>query len=74
MVLSRTQVDKADELMRAMYRRLGYEQLRQLIARYASRVGVKPGTLRVWELKNRWLLLGNRQQFPSLCKISANFL
>lgn len=54
LVLSRTQVDKADELMRAMYRRLGYEQLPQLIARYASRMGVKPGTLRVWELKNRW--------------------
>lgn len=54
LVLSRAQVDKADELMRAMYRKLGYEQLPQLIRRYAPRMGVKPGNLRVWELKNRW--------------------
>lgn len=54
LVLSRTQVDKADELMRAMYRKLGYEQLPQLIARYAPRMGVEPGNLRVWDLKNRW--------------------
>lgn len=54
LILSRSQVDKADELMRAMYRKLGYEQLPQLIGRYAPRMGVKPGNLRVWELKNRW--------------------
>lgn len=54
LVLSRAQVDKADELMRAMYRKLGYEQLPELIARYAPRMGVEPGNLRVWELKNRW--------------------
>lgn len=54
LVLSLNCVDKADELMRAMYRRLGYEQLPRLIDRFASRMGVKPGNLRVWELKNRW--------------------
>lgn len=54
LVLSRTQVNKANELMRAMYRKLGYEQLPQLIARYAPRMGVEPGKLRVWDLKNRW--------------------
>jgi len=54
LVLSRAQVGKADELMRAMYRKLGYEQLPQLIDQYAPRMGVKPGKLRVWELKNRW--------------------
>lgn len=54
LVLSRAQVGKADELMRSMYRKLGYEQLPQLIDRFAPRMGVKPGQLRVWELKNRW--------------------
>lgn len=54
LVLSRSQIGKADELLRAMYRQVGYERLPQLIERYAPRMGVKPGKLRVWELKNRW--------------------
>lgn len=54
LVLNRGQLAKADELLRAMYRQVGYERLPQLIERYAPRMGVKPGKLRVWELKNRW--------------------
>jgi hypothetical protein len=54
LVLNRGQHGKAEELLRAMYRRVGYERLPQLIQRYAPRMGVKPGKLRVWELKNRW--------------------
>lgn len=54
LVLNRGQLGKAEELLRAMYRRVGYERLPQLIQRYAPRMGVKPGKLRVWELKNRW--------------------
>lgn len=54
LVLCRSQLAKADELMRAMYRRLGYEQLPRLIEQFAPRIGVKPGKLKVWELKNRW--------------------
>jgi predicted metal-dependent hydrolase len=54
LVLNRGQIGRADELLRAMYRRVGYERLPLLIERYAPRMGVKPGKLRVWELKNRW--------------------
>lgn len=54
LVLCRSQLAKADELMRAMYRRLGYEQLPRLTEQFAPRMGVKPGKLKVWELKNRW--------------------
>lgn len=54
LVLSRGQLGRADELLRAMYRKVGYERLPQLIERYAPRMGVNPGKLRVWELKNRW--------------------
>lgn len=45
---------KADELIRAFYRRAGYERLPGLIAAHARSMGVKPGKLRVWELKHRW--------------------
>jgi predicted metal-dependent hydrolase len=54
LVLNRAHVSKADELLRAMYRREGYEQLPKLIERYSPRMGVSPGKLKVWELKNRW--------------------
>lgn len=45
---------KADELIRAFYRRAGYERLPGMIAAHARSMGVKPGKLRVWELKHRW--------------------
>lgn len=54
LVLRRNALGKADELLKAMYRQLGYERLPGLIERYASRIGVKPGKLRVWDLHNRW--------------------
>ena len=54
LVLKRTHISKADELLRGLYRKLGYERLPAIIERYAPRMGVKPGRLRVWELQNRW--------------------
>ncbi|MCK4143619.1 M48 family metallopeptidase [Ralstonia pseudosolanacearum] len=54
LVVKRNALGKADELLKAMYRQLGYERLPRLIETYASRIGVKPGKLRVWELHNRW--------------------
>src|SRR5690606_36680005 len=54
LVLKRSQLAKAEELLRALYRKLGYERLPGIIDRYASRMGVRPGKLRVWELQNRW--------------------
>lgn len=54
LVLNRAQLPKADELLKAMYREVGYERLPALIKRFAPKMGVKPGKLRVWELKNRW--------------------
>ena len=41
-------------LLRALYRKLGYERLPGLIKRFSTRMGVTPGKLRVWELHNRW--------------------
>lgn len=54
LVLKRSYVAQAETLLQAMYRKVGYERLPQLIERYAPRMGVNPGKLRVWELKNRW--------------------
>jgi len=54
LVLRRSNQGKADELLRALYRQLGYERLPGLIERFSSRMGVTPGKLRVWELHNRW--------------------
>lgn len=46
--------EQAEELLRAFYRRVGYERLPTLIAARARSMGVKPGKLRVWELNHRW--------------------
>ncbi len=54
LVLKHSHIEKAEELLRALYRKMGYERLPVLIERFASRMGVKPGRLRVWELQNRW--------------------
>lgn len=54
LVLRRSHQNKAEELLRALYRNLGYERLPAVISRFASRMGVTPGRLRVWELQNRW--------------------
>ncbi|MFH7043526.1 M48 family metallopeptidase [Paucibacter sp. JuS9] len=45
---------KADEMLRAFYRRAGYARLPSLIADHSQSMGVKPGKLRVWELNHRW--------------------
>jgi predicted metal-dependent hydrolase len=45
---------RAEELLRAFYRRAGYERLPGLIASHACSMGVKAGKLRVWELNHRW--------------------
>jgi hypothetical protein len=60
LVLNRKHLAKAEELLRAMYRKLGYERLPGLIERFASRMGVQPGQLRVWELQNRWASCSER--------------
>lgn len=60
LVLNRKHLAKAEELLRAMYRRLGYERLPGLIERFAPRMGVRPGRLRVWELQNRWASCSER--------------
>ena len=54
LVLKHSHIGKAEELLRALYRKMGYERLPVLIERFAARMGVKPGRLRVWELQNRW--------------------
>ncbi len=41
-------------MLRAFYRRAGYERLPSLIADHSLSMGVKPGKLRVWELNHRW--------------------
>lgn len=46
--------EQAEGLLRAFYRRAGYERLPGLIAERARSMGVKPGKLRVWELNHRW--------------------
>lgn len=53
-VLRRDLRAQAEELLRAFYRRAGYERLPTLIATRARSMGVKPGKLRVWELNHRW--------------------
>lgn len=60
LVLKRSHQAKAEELLRAFYRKLGYEQLPGLISRYAPRLGVVTGKLRVWELQNRWASCSER--------------
>jgi len=54
LVLRQSEQEKASELLRRMYRQLGYERLPSVIERFAPRIGVEPGRLRVWELQNRW--------------------
>ena len=54
LVLKRSSLPKADVLLRALYRGLGYERLPPIITRFASTMDVKPGKLRVWELHNKW--------------------
>jgi predicted metal-dependent hydrolase len=45
---------QAEQLLRAFYRRAGYDRLPSMIASHASSMGVRPGKLRVWELNHRW--------------------
>jgi predicted metal-dependent hydrolase len=45
---------QAEELLRAFYRRAGYERLPGIISQHARSMGVSPGRLRVWELNHRW--------------------
>lgn len=53
-ILSAGRRGKADELLRAFYRREGYARLPAVIAAHAKSMGVRPGKLRVWELGHRW--------------------
>ena len=45
---------QAEGLLRAFYRRAGYDRLPPMISSHASSMGVRPGKLRVWELNHRW--------------------
>lgn len=60
LVLKRSYLAKVEELLRALYRKMGYERLPSIIQRFASRMGVAPGRLRVWELQNRWASCSER--------------
>ena len=53
-VLHADRMYQAEELLRAFYRRAGYERLPGLIATHSQSMGVRPGRLRVWELNHRW--------------------
>ncbi len=54
LVLRRDAVPKASKHLQALYRKVGYERLPLLVERYASKMGVAFGKLKIWELKNRW--------------------
>lgn len=54
LVLRRDALPKAADHLKALYRQVGYERLPVLVERYAAKMGVATGKLKVWELKNRW--------------------